>query len=162
MHRNAQRRTFDPSRLAASLRYVEDWSLPSHYADTGVHHRYRRALTFKGFGWVLDEFAPIVWAQLAEVGPGGFIACHRDAGPYRERWHVPIVAAGVFIQNGDETTPVVGEAFQVRHWEPHSVWNPTVTPRVHLMIDRDLEAAPTGAFELYPPPDAYALMIPKR
>lgn len=153
----------DTDRLRADLARVAWWSQPSRYEQTGVHHGYRRALNLAGlFEWVLEGFAPVVWAQVAVVDPGGFIAPHVDAGPYMERWHVPIVAAGVFQQGDDTFEPVAGVPFRVRHWERHAVWNPTDTGRVHLMIDRNVVAAPKATFELFPVPSCYEHMIPSR
>jgi len=86
------------------------------------------------FRFVLTEFAPVWAAWLAEVPAGGHIGPHIDQGPYHERWHVPIIVAGTF--NGHAVK--AGVPFQVRHWEPHWVDNPSGQARVHLVIDRDV------------------------
>ena len=96
------------------------------------------------FRFVLDDFAPIWAAWLAEVPARGHIGLHVDQGPYHERWHVPIVPGGTF--NGRPCA--VGEPFPVKHWEPHRVDNPGGRARIHLVIDRDvLVAAPSAPFQ---------------
>lgn len=139
---------FDPARLRAALGRVPGgaWSLPSTFADTRVHHGYRRVVLVEAgrrrpeaepFGFVLDALAPVHGAWLSWIDPGGFIRPHRDAGPWRERWQVPIQAAGDF-HAVDTFTPADGVAFQVTHWERHSVTNDTDRPRIHLVVDRDV------------------------
>lgn len=157
---------FDPARLREALAEVpaDVWSLPSAYSVTRVHHGYSTAKVCGSrtepagpFGWVVDEFAPVAAAWLARLEPGGFIAPHRDRGPWFERWHVPIWTAGEW---GDGHVPEPGVAFQVRHWEPHSVWNPTDRPRTHLIIDRDVQVdRPPAGLETYPIPDRYAELV---
>ena len=140
---------FDPARLTAALAAVpgDAWSQPSTFAVTKVHEGYRSLSVViggnlqpvaAGFGFVIDHFAPVWSAFLAWIEPGGFVRKHRDAGPYRERWHVPIVTAGL-------TTGIPGEVgvpFQVHHWEWHDVDNPTDHPRIHLIVDRVAIANP--------------------
>jgi hypothetical protein len=153
---------FDPARLIAALDCVPAgaWSLPSTFAETRVHHGYRRIVLVQvghplpaaaPFAFVLDELAPVHAAWLSWIGPGGFIVPHRDAGPWRERWQVPIRAAGAFHMGGD-FEPVNGRAFPVSHWEPHAVTNRTDRPRLHLVVDRDVwldyPAAPFETFEV--------------
>jgi hypothetical protein len=84
--------------------------------------------------FVLDSFAPVWTAWVSRVEPGGLIHRHIDAGPYRERWQVPIQPAG--LMNGAEA--VAGVPFNVKQWEPHSVQNATDRARIHLVIDRDV------------------------
>lgn len=146
--------------LRAALAAVPEgsWSLPSTYAATGVHHGYRRAVLVSAgrrhraadpFGSVLDAFAPVHDAWLSWIDPGGFVAPHRDGGPWRERWQIPIYAAGLF----NDTRPVDGAAFMVEHWRPHSVWNGTDRPRIHLVLDRAvLLDRPAEPFALFPVP----------
>lgn len=156
---------FDPARLRAALASVpaDAWSLPSSFAVTRVHHGYRRLVLVQAgrprpeatpWRFVLDELAPVHEAWLSWIDPGGFIVPHRDAGPWRERWQVPIVAAGDW--HADETTtPVDGEAFTVTHWQPHAVSNRTGHARIHLVVDRDVwldvPVAPFAVFDV--PPD---------
>jgi hypothetical protein len=90
---------------------------------------------------VLDQFSPVWSAWLAEVPAHGHIGLHVDQGPYRERWHVPIVPAGTF--NGEQTP--AGVPFPVAHWEPHQVDNPADHARIHLVIDRDVIVDATPA-----------------
>jgi hypothetical protein len=99
------------------------------------------------FRFVLIEFAPVWSAWISEVPAGGRIGRHIDQGPYRERWHVPIVPAGTF--NG--RAAVAGVSFPVKHWEPHQVDNPTGRARIHVVIDRvvpvDVPPAPFQRIE---------------
>jgi Aspartyl/Asparaginyl beta-hydroxylase len=160
-----QARTVDLDRLRSALAEVSGWSEPSRFADTGVHHRYRRISLANGgrlmaaaapFGWILDDYAPVRAAWLSMLEPGGFIIPHRDGGPYYERWHVPIRAAGWF----DDTEPQDGVPFRVEHWTVHSLWNDSDRPRVHLVIDRDIPVPqPSASFTVYPiPPDRAELV----
>lgn len=154
---------FDPFLLREALSDLDgSWSLPSVYAETGVHHGYRRIVLVNAthrlpaaepFGVVLDAFAPVFEAWLSWIGPGGFIRPHRDAGPWRERWQVPIQAAGEFRAT-EAFVPVDGRAFPVEHWKPHAVINTTDQPRIHVVIDRDMWIDHTrAAFALFPIPD---------
>lgn len=158
---------FDPDALRAALAVVPEsaWSLPSRYADTGVHHGNRRIVLVDNgrrldaaepWAFVLDRFAPVRTSWLSWLAPGGFIVPHRDAGPWCERWQVPIQAAGMF---GGER-PVDGVPFRVEHWRPHAVWNDTDRPRIHLVLDREnLLELPASAFELFPVPAEYEHFI---
>lgn len=111
------------------------------------------------FGFVLDEFAPIHEAWLSWIDPGGFIVPHRDAGPWRDRWQVPIRAAGEFHAE-DTFTPETGHAFRVTQWLPHSVTNPTDHPRIHLVIDRDMWLdEPRADFSLFPVPESMTGLV---
>lgn len=131
--------SLDPLALRSALALIPPsaWSLPSTYEATKVHHGYRRVVLadLAPFAFALDHFAPIHDAWLSWIDPGGFIVPHRDAAPWHERWQVPIATAGTFTM-GTEFAPTDGQAFQVRHWEPHSVRNDTDRPRIHLVIDR--------------------------
>lgn len=161
---------FDPGRLSDALARVHAgaWSLPSTFAATGVHHGYRRVVLVgagrlqpqaEPFGFVLDEFAPVLEAWLSWIDPGGFIAPHRDAGPWRDRWQVPICAAGEFHM-GQTFTAVNGHAFQVTHWEPHAVVNRTGHPRIHLVVDRAVWLEhPAQPFATYPIPESMTDLV---
>lgn len=108
------------------------------------------------FGFVLDAFAPVWGAWLSWINPGGFVAPHRDAGPWRERWQVPIQAAGLF----DTDRPTDGVVFPVQHWREHSVWNDTDRPRIHLVLDRAVFLdRPPEPFALFPVPAERAHFI---
>jgi hypothetical protein len=123
-----------------------------------VHHGYRRVeLVTAGNpqpsadAWrdELDQFSPVWAAWLSWIEPGGFIRPHADAGPYRERWQVPICVSGSFVAGDRPVVQTAGVPFRVRHWEKHSV---TVgdSRRVHLVIDRDIELdVPAGPFTLF-------------
>lgn len=155
-------REFDPGRLQTALAGVPSaaWSLPSAYANTGVHHGYRRVVLVSAghhqphadlFGFVWDELDPIRDAWLSWIDPGGFIAPHRDPGPWWERWQVPIAASGDWRSLDASFRPESGVAFPVKHWEPHAVANRGANPRIHIVIDRDVRLAlPPLPFETYP------------
>lgn len=142
--------TFAPLALWTALSGIPEgaWSLPSTFAGTGVHEGYRRIQLITGgfvqspyaelFEFVTREFEPIDKVWLSYIDPGGFIIPHIDAGPWRERWHVPIQAAGLF----NEQRPEDAVPFQVQHWAKHWVTNDTDHPRIHLVIDRDVAAGP--------------------
>lgn len=138
--------SFEPEVLQAALAAIPDgaWSLPSTYQATGVHHGYRRVVLAGlplSFTPILEAFAPIRDAWVSWIEPGGFIVRHRDAGPYYERWQVPLSTAG-WTNQGSDAVATDGVPFRVEHWKPHSVSNPTSSPRVHLVIDRDVVADP--------------------
>ncbi len=154
--------TFDPADLASRLARVGGWSQPSQFAATGVHHGYRQVTLVQagrllpaGRLWadVLNAFAPVGKAWLSWIDPGGFILPHRDAGPWLQRWQVPIVAAGSMCQ-GEWAPAQAGVPFRVAHWEPHSVANRGSEPRVHLVLDRDVPDGPeaSGPFEVFDVP----------
>lgn len=123
------------------------WSQPSRYADTGVHHGYRRVelVSFGGylehapaFSPILMVFAPVWAAWLSWIDPGGFILPHRDAGPWRERWQVPVSTAGSMLTDDGLREAEDGVPFRVEHWRTHAVVNDSDRPRIHLVIDRDV------------------------
>lgn len=157
----------DVDRLRAALEYADgQWSLPSKYAQNGVHHgravvalvshAYRKHDLARHFDFVLSRFAPVYDAYLSWLAPGGFIASHRDEGPYLERWQVPIHAAGRF----DDDRPVDGVPFRVYHWQRHAVWNTTDRPRIHLVIDRNIPVdVPSQPYERFPDPDEFRSLI---
>ena len=134
---------FQPDLLLAALAAVsEHWSAPTA-ADNEVNPNYRIVSLVAGgrarppaaaFRFVLQEFAPVYAAWVSCIEPGGLVHPHIDAGPYRERWQVPIQPAGVM--NGIEAT--AGVPFRVEHWKPHSVENTGDRPRIHLVIDRNV------------------------
>lgn len=128
------------------------WSLPSSFAATKVHDGYQRVVVVHAgrvvvpeLGWLVDEFAPVAECWVSRLAAGGFIAPHVDAGPYRERWQVPVTGAGSF--NGARPTP--GVPFRVCHWEWHEVRNDDATPRVTVVVDRDvLVGVPSGPLKV--------------
>lgn len=141
--------TFDVDRLLASYARVDRLSLPSTLEQTGVHDGYRQTQLVAPFTWVLEHFLPVKSAWLSVIGPGGFIRPHRDAGPWLERWQVPIVPAGRFIQDGVELAQAAGKPFQVFHWLTHEVVNDTDHDRVHLVVDRNIVLRPgSDGFEV--------------
>lgn len=164
-------RTYDPAALHAALRAVPSgsWSLPTRYAENHVHHGNRRVQLAGGgrfqkaadpFRFVLDDFAPVHYAWLSWLDPGGFITPHRDAGPWRERWQIPIHAAGCLDESGDQSVPVDGVPFRVRHWDKHSVWNVGDQPRIHIVLDRDVWLdLPPAPFATFPIPAEFAALV---
>jgi len=136
-----------------------DWSLPSQFSTTGVHHGYRTAQGTQGDlatvtggtvmgarddsrshlrtdGTASGEVERVWWGRL---DPGGFIVPHVDAAPFHVRWHYPVEPAGfIWHRNnigGHMTSEAISEPFLMHHWLPHAVWNPGTTPRVHLIVD---------------------------
>jgi hypothetical protein len=78
------------------------------------------------------------WAKLE---PGGFVVPHIDAGhPFHERWHIPVEPAGWFWEDG-MYIKAPDTVFEVHHWKPHAVWNPTDKVRIHIIVDRDIVPA---------------------
>jgi Aspartyl/Asparaginyl beta-hydroxylase len=159
---------FDPDYLERELGSlpVSAWSLPSNYADTGVHHKYQ-TMGIRSYGvWsaeetfaaVVDYFEPIRSVSITKLNPGGFIIPHTDGTPHYERWQIPIRVAGSFENYEME----IGVPFLVHHWKVHSVWNPTKKPRIHLLIDRDIPLLHYSVtFMKYPEliPDRYKEMV---
>ena len=158
---------FNTEQLTAALANIPDsaWSLASTYRDTGVHHGYRRVVLVSAshwntyadlFGFVWDAMNPVRDVTLSRLEPGGFIAPHRDAGPWFQRWQVPIVTSCDW--HGQSQEP--GVAFPVEHWKPHAVTNRGPGPRIHLVIDRDI-AIPRDPlpFETFPIPDDMADLV---
>lgn len=140
---------FQPFKLQQALGRAHGWawSQPSTYRQTKVHHGYRRVVLVESgerlseaarFGFALDRFEPVHTAWLSWIDPGGFVVPHSDAGPWRERWQIPIRAYGWFHQNGVRFEPKDGQPFPVTHWREHYLGNPTAHPRIHLVLDRDL------------------------
>lgn len=161
---------FDPARLTAALASVPAgaWSLPSTFTETRVHHGYRRIVLVDAghlrpeaepWRFVLDGLTPVHTAWLSWIAPGGFIVPHRDAGPWRERWQVPVQAAGSW-HDDEVTVPVDGRAFRVEHWQRHAVTNRSDRPRIHLVLDRDVWLTePAAPFQLFPVPDDMADLV---
>ena len=140
-------RTYDVARLEASLeQLVAAGGLSEPSPDEETHVGYRRhrrnQILWDCFGWVFDMFDPVhptTW--LSWIEPGGRINEHVDSGPHRERWQVPIRPSGTMTVGGVPLEQKAGVPFQVEHWLPHSV-QVGDTPRVHLVIDRDVIVRP--------------------
>lgn len=114
------------------------WGKEELYGDHGIVHlrTVTPAVQPEEIGDLLVVPGPyqrIFWAKL---GPGGFIIPHRDAGPWWDRWHIPVEPAGWFWEDGERLEPDWMVPFRVRHWLPHAVWNDTDRERVHLIVDR--------------------------
>lgn len=143
---------FVPAQLAAVPGQVT-LSNPSTFAVTGVHHGYRQAtlaahgrIKIANLVWLLEPFAPVWDAWLSWIEPGGFILCHRDAGPHRQRWQLPINGNGTL--NGEAAES--GVPFRVHHHDWHSVANHDNAPRIVVVIDRDvIEHPERSPFELH-------------
>ena len=112
-----------------------DWTDPTEYATHKIAHGRSTAHIDQDLleGLVHDPLHSGWWARIM---PGGFIVPHCDVPPYRQRWHFPVQPAGFFWEDGETTEPT--EPFMVRHWLPHAVWNPPDTPRIHLMVEREV------------------------
>lgn len=163
--------TYDPAALRAAYAALPagSWSLPSRFAENNVHHGNRRIVLVQAsvrlpeaepFGFVLDDFAPVHTAWLSWLEPGGFITPHRDAGPWRERWQIPIHAAGLLDEDGVRSQPRDGVPFRVQHHGPHSVWNADPRARIHLVLDRDVWLElPSEPFQTYPIPEEFADLV---
>ena len=134
---------FSAGQLRESLAGLPEtaWGPVGKIAQSGTFDGYRVAPLVVGgrsgpqasrFAFILDEFEPVWAAWLSWLEPGGYILSHIDQGPYRERWQV------AFQPAGEGLVGKIGEAFPVKHWEPHKVTNRTDRPRIHLVIDRDL------------------------
>lgn len=107
----------------------------------------------------MDDFTPVQEAWLSWIEPGGFIRPHRDAGPWWERWQVPITAAGMF-RAATDTVPTDGVPFRVEQWKRHAVVNDTDRPRVHLVVDRAVRLPmPAEPFHLFPVPADMADLV---
>lgn len=146
-----------PVDVAGVLDHVTGlWSLPSDYTKTKIHHGYRRVIVYEGghlrvpeLAAILEQFQPVHNSWLSWIDEGGFIVRHVDAGPYRERWQIPITNAGVFDHDGRIAHPEIGVPFRVHHYWPHAVTNPGPGPRVSLVIDRAVFAdVPDGPFRV--------------
>lgn len=142
--------SFDPADVLGRL--DGRWSLPSDVAVTRVHHGYRRVVAVEAgavrlpeLSWLWEPLNPVWSAWFSWIDPGGFILPHVDAGPYRERWQIPITSDGLL--NGAALTP--GVPHRVHHHIPHEVVNPGPGPRVVLVADRDvLLAIPSAPFQV--------------
>lgn len=162
---------FDPQRLSEALNRIptDAWSLTSAYRDTGVHHGYRRVVLVSArhrhtyadlFGFVWDAMQPVRDVTLSRLESGGFIAPHRDAGPWFERWQIPIVVSGQWHGDGAHRRTQAGVAFPVAHWERHAVTNRGPGPRIHLVIDRDIPIHRDSLpFEAFPIPADMADLV---
>lgn len=149
----------DPDRLAEVLAFAGPlWSGPSDGDRVKVHHGYRQVTVAAGgnvchpeLGWLLEQFAPVWGAWLGRLDPGGWIRPHIDAGPYRERWQVPICGDCTFRVDGATFHPTPGVPFRVHHHLWHAVDNLGPGPRVALVVDRDvLLPIPSGPLEVTP------------
>lgn len=138
--------------LVELVRTVE-WSEPSTFDQTGVHHGYRRNRHHLP-EWVEQVAGPSVNVWISHIDPGGLILPHRDAGPYRRRVQIPVVPSGYMwteVGGWEHHT----EPFDVPHWAPHAVVNPGPGPRIHLVADlvEQVGADDTQDFRLFEWPD---------
>lgn len=90
------------------------------------------------FSDLLAEFQPVREAWLSWIDPGGFVVEHVDGGPHYERWQVPFTEAGTLYEDGVAVAHVPGVPFVVHHDRWHAVRNDDDTPRISLVIDRDV------------------------
>lgn len=128
-------------RLETSLEgLLADRQLSLPAPSQEVHAGYRRVTINSDdphFGWLLALFAPVNNAWLSWIEPGGFVRPHKDAGPHRERWQVPIRPSGWMTVDGERLEAEPGVPFQVKHWLEHEVVVGD-TARVHVVLDRDV------------------------
>ncbi len=120
---------------------TEQWSVPTIYEKHGISHgRSHTGALDNQIALDIGIEGPIHRCFLASIRPQGFIVPHIDQGPYKERWHVPIRAAGHYWEEGfpHPIEPQFGIPFLVRHYRPHAVFNLTDDERIHLIVDRDV------------------------
>lgn len=156
-------------REAVDALPAQAWSQPSTFAATELHAGYRAVTLVKnckpqphgrGFAFALDQFTPVKSAWLSWIDPQGFVGPHRDAGPYLERWQIPIQPAGEFVYGEQRFTAEAGVPFRVQNWREHWVANWTDRARIHIVLDRDvLLDRPNDTYETFPPPPEVAALI---
>ncbi len=112
-----------------------EWGESTVFSEHGISHGRAVAPTTVQLALSVIE-GPVHNAWWARIAPGGFIIPHIDAGPFLERWHFPVLIAGMFWEDGVHSQPT--EPFAVHHWKPHAVYNATDDPRVHLIVDREV------------------------
>lgn len=131
------------------------WEIPdfgdhaSQWGKDTAHHGYRTAV------FPIDDYVqlrqmfsePIKHARWTSLLPGGFIHPHIDGAPWHFRWQIPVQPAGYFWQNGMTFEPQMNEIFEVQHWEPHAVWNPTDIERIHIVVDAVRKPEPYPEFQ---------------
>lgn len=122
---------------------MNEWSPPTRWGYSQASHLRSTKPTTNDIALQYGAEPPILRAFYAKIDPGGFIIPHIDASPWHERWHYPIQTGGHFWQDGVHFSPT--EPFIVKHWLPHAVYNNSDKPRVHLIVDRDIELTPRPA-----------------
>lgn len=137
-----------------------DWSVLPLRAPAGAEHPIMQITSPPGCSeWVDTEWlaqCPVIVAALAQfetelgavrlmrLGPGSQIHEHNDADLSAEygtaRLHVPVSSNPdvVFCVNGQPVEMVPGECWYLRLSDPHRVDNRGSTPRVHLVIDAEV------------------------
>lgn len=129
-----------------------DYSAPSTFEQTRVHHGYATArghLVDATIANVVD--LPPIRCWYGKLEPGGFIIPHVDKGPWVERWHYPIQPAGYVWTEAEGIMAAPSEPFPIQHWLPHAVWNPDDHPRIHLIVEYDQPIDhPVSDLVLYP------------
>jgi hypothetical protein len=140
--------------------YEGSWRILPLRGPAGETHPIRMATSHPGQGayedtWLLarcpafrkalDMFrCGLRSVRVMALGPGSRIREHRDpdldGGGGIVRLHVPLAThAGVrFLLNGVEVPFQAGECWFLRLSDPHAVENPGPGPRVHLVIDAEL------------------------
>lgn len=140
--------------ILASVEHL--WSLSSRFAETRAHHGYRQiTVVLAGrierpeFTDLLTPLAPVRGAWLSRLEPGGYIVEHIDAGPYYERWQIPLSPHGRLFQDGEPVACEVGVPYMVRQFDWHHVRNDDEGDRIALVVDRDIALPiPTGPLRL--------------
>lgn len=128
-------------------------SQPSDITKVGAHHGYRQCMVVVNgtiveprFAEMLEHLQPVRTAWLSWIEPGGYVVEHIDAGPFYERWQVPLSEAGALYQDGEPVPHEVGVPFRVHHDRWHSVDNRAGSePRVSLVVDRDVIVDPASS-----------------
>jgi hypothetical protein len=139
--------------------YVGDWSAKPLRAPKGAEHPILMIAVQPGaecadapalatspyFREVLSNFrCPLRNVRLMRLGPGSSILEHRDPGLCAEegnvRLHIPITTnADVrFYVNNEPVKMKPGEVWYLRLSDPHRADNLSNSPRVHLVIDADV------------------------
>lgn len=115
------------------------WSAPSNIADNGAHHLYERVHckpTDDLWQRLADLFGPLHTVWVSRIDAGGYVVTHRDAGPYRQRWQIPIQRGGETVIDALPVDTIELSPFKVTHWRPHSIMVPDGEPaRIHVVFD---------------------------
>lgn len=150
---------FDPSVIIAEIEENQglygkrERSLPIHRDTTSIILRERN------LGWtaVIDydaEFMPVTMgvAQafadshqrqlqallIVSLKPNGRVGVHPDVGPYydsTDRFHFVLDGESMFYCGDAEQLMKTGEIWWFRNNLMHSAFNPSASPRIHMILD---------------------------
>lgn len=119
----------------------------------------------------------VIWAQLAQLPPGGVIAPHSDRHILAavHRLHVPLVThEGVEFMIGDGTFRLAPDRlYDLNNVMTHAVVNRSDVMRIHLLVDMmphslararyfDDESEMAAAVAAFMPPSEYLAPVPPR